>query len=314
MNELEPTMTRYLLGELSESEQSAFEARYFADPQVFNDVLKTESELVDSYVRGQLSGDLRERFERSYMDHPALIERVKFAAALTTRIDQGEESVTRGGEPKLQVSWWQNLLALWRGQSPRLRLSVALTTLLVLLGGIWIYTERRKLERETQAAYEAQQQREREQAQRAAEETRRAEESRNQVAVVPTPQPTPSPVEGSASRFVSLALIAGGVRGGDSNQVSTLIIQSGTTQARLLLNLKENNYPSYRASLRTIAGVEIFSQSGIKPGRAKSGASFVFTVPAHKLAAGDYVLTLRGNNPDGEVDDLSKSLFRVEKK
>jgi hypothetical protein len=34
----------------------------------------------------------------------------------------------------------------------------------------------------------------------------------------------------------------------------------------------------------------------------------------HRFASGDYVLTLRGIDPDGEVDDLSKSLFRVEKK
>ena len=48
-------MRRYLLGELSESEQSDLEEKYFTDPQVFNQVLKTERELVDAYVRGQLS-------------------------------------------------------------------------------------------------------------------------------------------------------------------------------------------------------------------------------------------------------------------
>jgi anti-sigma factor RsiW len=90
MNELERTMTRYLLGELSESEQSALEARYFADPQVFNEILETESELVDGYVRGQLANEVRERFERSYMAHPERSERVKFAAALAARLDQAE--------------------------------------------------------------------------------------------------------------------------------------------------------------------------------------------------------------------------------
>jgi hypothetical protein len=78
--------------------------------------------------------------------------------------------------------------------------------------------------------------------------------------------------------------------------------------------LKENDYPSYNASLQRVAGAEIFSQKGVKPARTKTGAGFVFTVPAGKLESGDYVLTLSGVNPDGEVDELSKSLFRVVKR
>jgi hypothetical protein len=38
MDESEQMMTRYLLGELSESEQSALEEKYFIDPQVFKQV------------------------------------------------------------------------------------------------------------------------------------------------------------------------------------------------------------------------------------------------------------------------------------
>jgi anti-sigma factor RsiW len=313
MNELEQTMTRYLLGELSESEQSALEEKYFTDPQIFNEVLKIESELVDGYARGQLADDVRERFEQSYMAHPARGHRVKFAAALATRLDQIEEVLPRE-HLSLPVPWWQRLIATLRGQGPTLRFSIALATLLVVLAGVWIFVETGKRHEELARARAEQQRREREQS----EERRRAEESAvKQPAVEPNPQlpqATPNPTEGQAPRSVSLAFTVGGVRGGDTNPIPKLIIPSGTTQARLLLNLKENNYPRYRASLQTIGGIEVFSQKGIKPLLSKTGAIFVFTVPARKFAAGDYVLTLRGINPDGEVDDLSKSLFRVEKK
>ena len=311
MSESEQTIRRYLLGELSESEQSALEERYFTDPQIFNEVLKTESELVDGYVRGQLANEVRERFEQSYMAHPARSERVKFAAALTTRLDQKKEPVT-GEQLTSAVSWWQRLLALPGGQRPTLRFSVALATLLIMLGGVWLLVESRRRQQSelarTQAAREAQEERER-LAQPTPDEAKRVERTPQQIS-----QPTPTPTLDSAPHSVSLALIVGGMRGGDNTKIPTLVILPGTTQARLLLNLKENNYSSYRASLQTIAGVEIFSQTNVKPGRAKTGASFVFTVPAHKFANGDYVLTLRGIDPDGEVDDLSKSLFRVEKK
>jgi len=319
MKELDQTIRRYLLGELSESEQSALEERYFTDPQIFNEVLKTESELVDGYVRGQLANDVRERFEQSYMAHPERNNRVKFAAVLATRLDQPKEMVARE-QINLPLPLGQKLLASLFGRRPTLKLSMALATLLVVLGGGLIFVGiRQEQQAEAEAARVAERQRrEREQAQQSADERRRAEELAAQQATVgPSPQqvsqPTPSP-EGFAPRSVSLALTVGGVRGGDVTKTPTLIVPSGTTQARLLLNLKENNYPSYRAALQTVAGVEIFIQTGVKPGRAKNGASFVFTVPANKLAAGDYILTLRGVNPDGEVDDLSKSLFRVEKK
>jgi hypothetical protein len=313
MSESEQTIRRYLLGELSESEQSALEERYFTDPQIFNEVLKTESELVDGYVRGQLANEVRERFEQSYMAHPARSERVKFAAALTTRLDKKKEPVT-AEQLTSAVSWWQRLLAFLGGQRLTLRFSVALATLLIMLGGVWLFVESRRRQQSelarTQAAREAQEERERARpAQPTPDEAKRVERTPQQL-----PQPTPTPTLNSAPHSVSLALIVGGVRGGDNIKTPTLIILPGTTQARLLLNLKESNYSSYRASLQTIAGVEIFSRTDVKPRRTKSRASFVFTVPAHKFASGDYVLTLRGINPDGEVDDLSKSLFRVEKK
>lgn len=95
MTELEEITTRYLLGELPEQEQDLLEERYFHDPKLFHAVVQVESELVDAYARGQLPTDMRERFEKSYLNHPARRKHVNFAKALTTRIDQREQSVTR---------------------------------------------------------------------------------------------------------------------------------------------------------------------------------------------------------------------------
>jgi hypothetical protein len=321
MDESEQTMRRYLLGELSEPEQSALEEKYFADPAVFNQILKTESELVDGYVRDHLSKETRAQFEQSYMVHPARRERVNFAVALATRLDQIEVAGPVSDSSPLPASWWQRLLASLGGQRPGLRLSVALATVMIILGGVSVFMVIRRNQREAaqaRAAYQAEQQRrERELSQQAANEGNRAREPvAKQGAVEPSPSqiPEPTPDLLSEPRSVVLALTVGGVRGGGNERTPTLIISPDTTQARLLLNLKENDYPSYNAALQSVAGAEIFSQKGVKPARAKTGASFVFTVPAGKLASGDYVLTLRGVNRDGEVDELSKSLFRVVKR
>lgn len=321
MDEPEQTMMRYLLGELSEQEQAALEEKYFTDPQVFDQMLKTESELVDGYVRGYLPAEVRDRFEKSYMTRPRLSERVNFARALTTRLDQLEEAAAPSGKTPSITSGWERFLTLLRGQRSALAFSMALAVMLVALGGVWFFIEsQRRQERETaqaQAAREAESRRQRAEAQ---QDTGTREIPEESVAKgEPSPGAarqavSPSPTVSSAPQSVSLALTVGGVRGGESNRMPTLVIPQGTAQARLLLVLKDNNYPGYQASLERVGGTEIFSRTGVKPGGTKSGASFVFIVPASKFASGDYILTLKGVSPNGEADDLGKSLFRVEKR
>src|SRR6516225_5657472 len=68
-------LTRYLLGELSEDERTALEEQYIADPNIFGEVARAESDLVDDYVRGKLAPEAHERFERVYLARPQRIER-----------------------------------------------------------------------------------------------------------------------------------------------------------------------------------------------------------------------------------------------
>ena len=311
MKESEQMMTRYLLGELSESEQSVLEKEYFTDPQFFDQMLKIENELVDDYVRGRLSKEVRERFEQSYMAHPERRERVKFAAALAGKLAHIEEVAPVG------PSIWQRLRLAFFGQKPTLRFAFALVLLLVMVASVWILVERqRKHERElAQAAQEAKR-RERE-AQQIANERGPADNGQGDTdrTAQPTPLPTASPTR-SAPPFVSLALAAGGVRGGDSSSTPTLVVPQGTARVLLQLSLKDedDDYASYNLSLQTVAGAEVLTQKDVKPIRGNIGVRFVFTVPVNKLESGDYILTLRGVGPDGSVDNLSKSLFRVEKR
>ncbi len=315
MDESEQTMRRYLLGELSESEQTALEEKYFTDPKVFDQVVKAEQELVDNYARGRLSRPVRERFEQSYLIHPKRRERARFAETLVIKLDQIEAS-NAAAEQAGAVSWWQRLLESLR--SRRLGFSIALATLLVMLGGVWFVIETRRLRQElsqTQAARTDQEKHERELEQEVAGERMRAEELTTELERLRRgPQPAPTPQAPSAPTFASLILTIGGFRGTDTAPPARLVIPPGTEQVRLQLNLKERDYASYRASLQAAGGPEVFSRQGLKPRATKSGASIALIVPARKFATGDYILTLRGVNQGGETDDVSKSIFRVEKR
>ena len=311
MDELEQNLTRYLLGELSEPEQAALEERYFRDPQVFNEVLKVESVLVDAYARGQLSAEMRERFERSYLRHPARRQRVEFARALTTRIDEREGSVTRveqSPQSASHISWKQRLLAIIGGPGPKLRFAVALVLVAIALAGIWVFVNSRRQQQREAAQIQAPQQ--------PPETPQQAEKQPDQAARIPPENSPPSPNSNAspAPSIVTLALTVGGVRSADGGPTPSLSIPHDTTQAQILLELKDDSYPRYRVSLRKVGGPEIFTQTNLRPRSTKAGARFVFRVPAKTLTSGDYVLTLGGITPEGGVDDLNKSLFRVEKR
>ena len=93
MNETTQQMTRYLLGELSEQEQTELEARYFADSVLFDTLADVETALVDDYVRDRLPADTRLRFESHYLADPRRRERVRFARALISTIDRMLEAL-----------------------------------------------------------------------------------------------------------------------------------------------------------------------------------------------------------------------------
>src|SRR5205085_11811119 len=114
--------------------------------------------------------------------------------------------------------------------------------------------------------------------------------------------------------IATLVLIAGGIRGIDTGAAPTLVIHKGTQLIRLKLKLRESEYQSYQLVLQAVGGREVFNRRQFKPQTTRSGANFIFSLPASKVGAGDYILTLRGFTASGEVEDVSQTLFRVEKK
>lgn len=242
-------MTRYLLGELSEPERAALEEKYFADPQLFDQVVKTENELADKFARGKLSPQTRERFEQSYLTHPKRRERVKFAEALATRLDQNEVAGNVATEPVWTVSGWRRLIMALQGRRPILGFSLALASLLLIIGGVWFFIESRRSRQElaqSQAAQADHARRERELQQQLTDERMRAYELAERQA----PQSKLTPPVRLAPTFVSLLLTVGEVRSTDTGPPATLVIPPRTEEVRLQLNLKEHDYPSYRAVLQ----------------------------------------------------------------
>ena len=114
--------------------------------------------------------------------------------------------------------------------------------------------------------------------------------------------------------FATLVLAIGGTRGADAGSPALLVIPAGTEQVRLQLKLRENNYSSYQVIVQSAGGATVFTSRRVAAANGRSGANLTFNAPARAFPAGDYILTLRGATKTGEVEDVSKSLFRVERK
>ena len=317
MDESEQIITRYLLGELSEGEQTALEVKYFNDQKLFDRVVQVENDLVDRYVRGLLSPETLDRIELHYLAHPKRRERAKFAAALAAKVNQSNAIAV--GSSAIAESWWSRLRNSMRG--PKLAWAFAIVLLLLAGVALWFVIEGRRLHQDlakTEAERARHEQVERELKEQVANEQQRSQQRSAELdrlrAEQRALQPSPTPTVNSAPSFVSLALTIGGVRGTETGPPAVLVIPSGTQQVRIQLSLRENDYQSYQVVLQPAGGKEIFSRQSLQARTNKSGASLTLPISANKFTTGDYILTLKGVMQNGQVEDVSKSLFHVEKK
>ena len=123
---------QYLLGSLSEEEKAKLEERYFSDDVEFEELEIAEDELVDSYVRNELSHGDRKRFEDAVSVSARLSERVNFARLFSERT---AIAVERKPLPVTPSSPWYNLIF---GQSVpgerSLRFAFAASLILLIAG------------------------------------------------------------------------------------------------------------------------------------------------------------------------------------
>ena len=75
-------ISRYLLHDVSPKEQEEIERRYFSDPEYLALIEAAEGDLIDAYVRRELSRTQRQQFEENFLSTRARREKLKMAEAL----------------------------------------------------------------------------------------------------------------------------------------------------------------------------------------------------------------------------------------
>ena len=129
----EVLLVKYLLGDLTEQEQVHLENRAFADANHLDRLEAAEADLIDAYVRGQLSQADRRRFERQFLTSPSRRNKVEFARALARVASES---------PAVRLpTVWRALLSIVRGWSPAVKLAAGLATVFFVASGSWLIVQ-----------------------------------------------------------------------------------------------------------------------------------------------------------------------------
>lgn len=137
-NMTDERIVAYLLSELPEEESERFEDECFAEESWPAQLNSVEEDLIDAYLRDELTPQQRQSFEGNYLTTEARRKRVVLAAALLRHVDTLPlEDAPPVSSPRIEQSWAERLAALWKGQSWGLPVGVGAAAIAVVVGALW---------------------------------------------------------------------------------------------------------------------------------------------------------------------------------
>jgi len=296
----EKLMVQYLLGNLSEEEQVRIEDRAFSDSAYMGALEAAEADLIDAYVRDELSQSERHEFERRFLISPHRRSKVEFARDLA-RI--AKESRAAEAVPLERPSGWLSFIGLIRGWNPALQFAVVVVALISVAGASWLMVQNKAM-RTRVAALET----ERRDLETREEGLRRQlEQEQNRAGGLSAElQKRPS----VSAPVASLVLLPGLSRAETAR--TELLLNPSAQLAHIEIVLEpRDDYPRYSSELRTRSGEEVLVRSNLPKRRTAAGYVVSFDVPTSALGAAEYELALKGVASDGRAQDLGYYYFSV---
>ncbi len=302
-NQAEREMTSYVLGQMPDEEQANFEVRLLADDSLFEQTLLVKQELIDGYVRHHLDAGTREKFERHILATPEGRKEVAFASALREKLNQAALPAIEPHQFKL--SEW---LSGWHFHE----FVLAGATVLVFIGGLWLWNQNRKLRAELsrlQTQYAIQ--------------VRDNEKLQEQLAELRLPKPFPSPqlpqgeitsppdLPQQSYNLLAINLALDGARGSATpTDIAEVKLPSGEHRPDLLISLGFNPVGlRCKVTLKTPDGTT-FERSNVRAYK-KDGTFLRVAFPQVSLKPGDYEITIQGREVDDNTQQTERHHFRL---
>lgn len=268
----EQLITDFLLGNLPEEEIEQLDEMSLADDDFANRLQVVENDLVDAYVKGELSGTTLAQFKSNYLRSSKRQEKVAFAETL--------QKITK----RSTIAPQQRTLY----QSPWL--AVAAAVVLLTLSYLIFQNIRLQNQVETMRAEKQSFQ-------------QRELELQKQKAQLEHQSISNKPPEVKLMAFVLLPQTRG------INKIPMLRIPVGTDSIALTLKFEVNEYAMYQTALKDPATDKVIWESDNV--KADTNNSVQVQIPASLLRPQNYLMELSGISANRTAEIVSSYPFRI---
>jgi len=291
-------LIRYLIGGVPSDEAERLDELSVSDDGVAERLREVENDLVDAYVRDELTGEVRDLFIANYLDVPAHREKVRFAEALYAR---EKASVATAGLAARRPSARFSPVARW-GWAIAALLVVAVTGLLV--------AQNVRLQREVATARATRstlEQREQDlQLQLRSEKTAHTQTAAELARVRESIAANDAQARATAAPGAPLLsfLLVPSTRG--ITDVPQIAVPRGTPQIEVRLLLEDDEFPQYRVTLKDSGSDSaVWRSPAVKSSPSADGKVVRTSVPAARLTPKHYRFELSGIRAAGEPDVIA---------
>lgn len=308
-------LIRYLLGVLPDDDAQRLDELSVADDDFALRLRAVEDDLVDSYARGELSGDTLEQFKSFYLSSPKRREKLAFAEALHARelrtaattahsaqaVPAQHPSETR--EFSLRRSPWRIFSV------PRLTLQWGFAGAAVVMAFVagFLLLEVGQLKRQMTGA----------ESERAAIDQREQNLEKQLDEQRTANAQTQNELERLRNESLRLdsiksiaVLLMPQTRG--AGQPVSVSVPSGVDALPMRLELESDEFPEYQVALKQPSSDRaIWHSARLKAEAAGKIKSLYVSIPSNVLKQQTYVLEARGIPAKGAPEFISSYVFRV---
>lgn len=301
-------LVRYLLGLLPADRAERLDAATISDAGIAARLGVVENDLVDSYVRGDLTGETLERFESHYLLSPRRRRMVTFARGLAPALPPAPASAT--GSPVAQP-----------GTAParRSRLTttlLALSALLVAACAVLLVQSARlrsgmdAARGQTDALEQRTRSLEHQLADQRASRDAAVKELESVRAASATPSTATKPPASAGEPGPAALVLA--PQTSATGPLPTLTLPAHVERVPIELRLESNDFVQYEGGLKDQSTSQVIWRSGwLFATWAPSRRLVRLAVPASLLKAQRYALDLNGRDASGRVAAVASYAFQV---
>ncbi len=297
-------LNEYLLGLLPEDKAEEFDELSVTDDDFAGDLESAENDLIDAYLKKDLSESELARFQAYYLASPLRREKVEFAKSLQTVAGKHFEEINRPVEKQS----WADFFASF-GLSLRLAGAAFALLFVALIGWILLQNFNKQPEQVQNDPTPTPTQIQTPQninSPTVSPTLTPTSTPTNSTVNQPTPTPKVEPTEKVTPTSPILATFILPLPRRDGGNLTTINIPAKTTDVAFTLPLESDDFKTYQITLKTQTGKIIRQSSKLNSQKG----SLNIKIPAKLLQSTVYIFSVNGISETGESENVGDYSFR----